>query len=59
MTFEEFKKIVYYTKLKIVIPINGHIRVDKTNFMTKGKYDFKKQDEYLNQLYIKYNIKDQ
>lgn len=35
ITFEEFKKTVYYTEKKIVLPLLN-IRLDKINFMIKG-----------------------
>lgn len=51
MTFEQFKKMVYYTRLYIRIP-GSRSSIDKSRLINKkGKFDFEKQDKILRQVY--------
>ena len=50
MEFEEFKKTIYYTEMKIVIPLFD-IRLDKVDFMKNGKMLFDKIDNKLYDIY--------
>lgn len=50
MTLEEFKKTVYHTRTKVVLPTLD-VRVDKTLFFIKGKFNLNKLEEYLNERY--------
>jgi len=51
MSFDEFKKTIYYTEKYIIIPPLRRIRIEKTKFMIKGKFNQKKLDKYLEELY--------
>lgn len=56
LTFEEFKKTIFYTDNKMVIPLLGRISIDKTKFINnkikkKNKYDFEKEEKYLRKIY--------
>lgn len=37
LSYEEFKKTIYFTEKKVVIPILN-IRLDKSEYFKKGKY---------------------
>jgi len=50
VTFEEFKATVYHTQYKIVVPLLG-IRMDKTDFFKKNKYQPDMVEEKLLELY--------
>ena len=39
LTFEEFCKTCYHTQYNIVIPLVDRMRINKLEFMTKGKLD--------------------
>ena len=52
MTFEEFFKTVYYTEKKIAIPLLG-IRLDKVDFMVKGKLNLEEVKSKIMNLYDK------
>lgn len=52
MTFEEFFKTVYYTEKKIVIPLLG-IRLDKVDFIIKGKLNLEEIKSKIMNLYDK------
>lgn len=58
MSYDEFKKTIFYTQNKLIIPLLGRISIDKSNFMNsklkrRNKYDFKKEDKFLKELYEK------
>lgn len=53
MSYDEFKKTIFYTKNKLIIPLLGRISIDKSSFMKRGKYSFEKEDEFLKELYEK------
>lgn len=50
ISFEEFKKTIYYTQYRIVIPLLD-IRLDKVNFFVKGKLNLKLIDDKILELY--------
>lgn len=37
LSYEEFKKTIYFTATKVVIPVLN-IRLEKTDYFKKGKY---------------------
>ena len=47
MSYDEFKKTIFYTKNKVIVPLLGRISIDKTEFLIKEKYSFKKEDVIL------------
>lgn len=53
LSFEEFKKTCFHTRLKLRIPL-FNTYVEKERFLTKGKYDHEKETDYLKELYEKY-----
>ena len=55
MSYDEFKKTIFYTANKMILPLLGRISIDKTKFINKRKkkYDFNKEDEFLKELYEK------
>jgi rhamnogalacturonyl hydrolase YesR len=55
MTFEEFKKTIYYTEKRIVIPLLG-IKLEKVDYIKNGKILFDKIESTLKELYEK-NLK--
>lgn len=50
MTFEEFRKMTYHTRTRLRIPGSRTI-IDKATLTTKGKYDFKKEEIALREVY--------
>lgn len=50
MTFEEFKKMTYHTFKSIRIPGSKTV-IDKSQLMTKGRFDQNKADPVLKQVY--------
>lgn len=50
ISFEEFKKTIYYTQYRIVIPLLN-IRLDKVDFFVKGKLNLKLIEDKLLELY--------
>lgn len=55
MTFEEFKKTIYYTEKRIVIPLLS-IKLEKVDYIKNGKILFDKIESTLKELYEK-NLK--
>lgn len=51
MEFQEWKKTIFYTESKIICPTPVRKSIDKKLFITKKGYDFKKENEYLKQVY--------
>jgi hypothetical protein len=51
ITFEEFEKTCYHTQYHIVIPLIDRIKVNKLEFMTKGKLDNDKLRNKLMEVY--------
>lgn len=51
MSYEEFKKTLFYTRENIVAPIPNQYRISKSLFIKKNKYDFNLEDEYLRNYY--------
>lgn len=51
MNLEEFLKTIYYTSNYIVIPILDRARIDKKQFLVKGKYNLNKEKEYLEKVF--------
>ena len=56
ITFSEFEKTCYYTQYSIVIPLVDRMRINKLEFMTKGKLDNDKLRSKLMKIYEE-NIK--
>ena len=53
ITFEEFEKSCYHTQYHIVIPLINRMKVNKLEFMTKGKLDNDKIRSKLMSVYEK------
>lgn len=51
MEFQKWKKTLIYIKSKIICSIPVRKSIDKKLFITKKGYDFKKENEYLKQVY--------
>ena len=51
ISFEEFYKTCYHTQYAIVIPLVDRMRINKLNFMTKGKIDNNKLRGKLMEIY--------
>ena len=54
--FETFVKTCYHTQYSIVIPLVNRMRINKLEFMTKGKLDNDKLRSKLMEIYEE-NIK--
>ena len=52
--FETFEKTCYYTQYSIVIPLVNRMRINKLEFMTKGKFDSNKLRIKLMEIYEKH-----
>lgn len=50
LSFEEFKKTVFHTQYKIRIPLLN-ISLEKKDYFTKGKYDLRKVESVLLEIY--------
>lgn len=50
VTLDEFKKTVYYTATKIVIPLLN-IKLEKSDYMKNNKYLLSKIEKKLDELY--------
>ena len=51
LTFEEFEKTIYYTQYSVVLPLVNRMRINKLEFMTKGKLDNDKLRSKLMDIY--------
>lgn len=51
MTIDEFLKTVYHTRNNIVLPHLGRARIDKSQFIVKGKYSVQKEQDYLREIF--------
>jgi hypothetical protein len=51
LTFEEFEKSYYHTQYNIVVPLVNRMRINKLEFMTKGKLDNDKIRSKLMEIY--------
>ena len=51
ISFNEFEKTIYHTRYSIVIPLINRIRINKLEFMTKGKLDNDKLRSKLIEIY--------
>ena len=51
ISFEEFEKSCYYTQYSIVLPLVNRMRINKLEFMTKGKFDNDKLRSKLMEIY--------
>ena len=51
ITFEEFCKACYHTQYSIVLPLVNRMRINKLEFMTKGKLDNDKLRSKLMEIY--------
>lgn len=54
ITFEEFKKAIYYTEKSLILPWLS-FRLNKVDYMKNGKMDLIKLEEKLEEIY-KLNI---
>lgn len=52
ISFEQFKKTIFYTSSYIRIPLLNE-RLDKVEYMKKGVYDIEAVEKKLMELYIK------
>lgn len=53
ITFEEFKGTTYHTRKKVVVPILN-TSLDKREYFNNGKFNQRKLDLHLKQLYDEY-----
>lgn len=53
INFEEFEKTCYHTQYNIVLPLVNRMKINKLNFMTKGKLDNDKLRSKLMEIYEK------
>lgn len=53
LTLQEFINTVYHTRKYIILPSLNRLKIEKTKFIIKGKYDIKEQNKYLEYLYNK------
>ena len=51
ITWEEFYKTCYHTQYNIVIPLVNRMKINKLEFMTKGKLDNNKLRSKLMEIY--------
>ena len=51
ITFEKKKKTCYHTQYNIVIPLVDRMKINKLEFMTKGKLDNDKLRSKLMEIY--------
>ena len=51
ITFEEFEKTCYHTQYSIVLPLVNRMKINKLEFMTKGKFDNYKLRSKLMEIY--------
>jgi hypothetical protein len=51
LTFEEFAKSCYHTQYNIVLPLVDRMKINKLEFMTKGKLDTDKLRSKLMKIY--------
>ena len=51
ITWEEFEKTCYHTQYNIVMPLVDRMRINKLEFMTKGKLDSDKLRSKLMEIY--------
>ena len=51
ISFEEFEKTCYHTQYNIVIPLVDRMRINKLEFMTKGKLNNDKLRSKLMEIY--------
>ena len=51
ITFSEFEKTCYYTQYNIVIPLVNRMKINRLEFMTKGKLDNDKLKSKLMEIY--------
>ena len=51
ITFSEFEKSCYHTQYNIVLPLVDRMRINKLEFMTKGKLDSEKLRSKLMEIY--------
>lgn len=51
ITYEEFEKTCYHTQYNIVLPLVDRMRINKLEFMTKGKLDNNKLRSKLMKIY--------
>ena len=56
ISFEKFEKSCYHTQYNIVIPLVNRMKINKLEFMTKGKLDNDKLRSKLMEIYEE-NIK--
>lgn len=51
ITFEEFEKTCYHTQYNIVIPLVNRMKINKLEFITRGKFDNNKLRSKLVEIY--------
>ena len=51
ISFEEFYKSCYHTQYNIVLPLVNRMKINKLEFMTKGKLDNNKLRSKLMEIY--------
>lgn len=51
LSFEEFEKSCYHTQYYVIVPLLHRMKLNKLEFLTKGKYDKDKLKSKLLELY--------
>lgn len=51
MTLDEFLKHVYHTRLYVIIPALNRAKIDKRDFIKRGKFDNKKLEAHLTKIW--------
>jgi len=51
LTFEEFEKSCYHIQYYVIVPLLNRMKLNKLEFLTKGKYDKEKLKSKLLELY--------
>ena len=51
ITFEEFEKSCYHTQFYLIVPLVNRMKINKLEFMTKGKFDKDKLKSRLIEIY--------
>lgn len=56
ISFEQFEKTAYHTRLYVVLPLLGRMKLTKTDYFKNGKLDNKLLSGRMYELYLE-NIK--
>ena len=51
ISWEEFEKSCYHTQFYLIVPLVNRMKINKLEFMTKGKFDKDKLKSKLMEIY--------